>query len=335
MKNFRNYDDYLSRLESLKEETTQITCTSTEEKCKDDKAYASAFWDAMHTGMPQNALKKGSDGSGGYLVPDTFEENLVHALTKKNLLRQLGTVLKIDQLMKIPRVKAEGSAEWMPEGEPVHFGDTTFGEIVFEAHKLAHRILISDELLEDSSFDMEAYILQMFEESFAKAEEKAFFTGDGNGKPLGIIHQAEVGKVVDNAKEIDFDDIIDLIYSVEESYRKNGVLIVSEDTALALKKLRIYRGYPAWIPSLEEDVPDTLLGYPVYVSTKLPPLTAGNKPILFGDFSYYWIGECGKRSIKRLLERYADHGQVGYIGTERIDAKLVLPEAIKALQIKA
>ena len=334
MKKFKNYDDYFARLNALKEETIETKHTSTEEECKDDKAYASAFWDAMHTGMPQNALKKGSDGSGGYLVPDTFEDKLVQSLTKKNLLRQLGTVIKINRLMKLPCVKAEGSAEWIPECEPVHFSDTTFGEIVFEAHKLAHRILISDELLEDSGFDMEEYILKRFEESFAKAEEDAFFTGDGNGKPLGIIHQAEVGKVVDNAKEIDFDDIIDLIYSVKESYRKNGVLIVSEDTALVLKKLHLYHGYPAWIPSLKKDVPDTLLEYPVYVSNNLPSLKSGNKPILFGDFSHYWIGECGKCSIKRLLERYADHGQVGYIGYERIDANLVLPEAVKALVIK-
>ena len=331
MKIKKTYNDYLARLDALKEKALD----SSKEECKADEIYACAFWDAMHTGMPQNALKKGSDGSGGYLVPDTFEDKLVRGLTKKNLLRQLGTVLKIKKMMKIPCVKEDGSAEWMPEGEPVHFSDTTFGEIVFEAHKLAHRILISDELLEDSGFDMEKYILKRFEESFAKAEEEAFFTGDGNGKPLGIIHQAEVGKVVDKAKELDFDDIIDLIYSVEEPYRKNGVLIVSEDTALALKKLRIYRGYPAWIPSLEKDLPDTLLGYPVYVSNNLPSLKSGNKPILFGDFSYYWIGECGKRSIKRLLERYADHGQVGYIGSERIDAKLVLPEAVKALKIKA
>jgi HK97 family phage major capsid protein len=59
----------------------------------------------------------------------------------------------------------------------------------------------------------------------------------------------------------------------------------------------------------------------------------GGFPVMFGDFSNYWIGDRGKRVIKRLVERYADRGQVAFLITERVDAKLVLPEAVKMLQI--
>ena len=334
MKNKRNYNDYLSKLNALREEMLGIKRDPTVAELKSDEAYASAFWDVMHTGMPQNALKKGSDGSGGFLVPNTFEKKLVEGLTRKNLLRRLGTVIKTTKTMNIPKVVEEGSAVWIPEGEIVPISETTFGEIVLGAYKLAQRILVSDELLEDANFNVEEYIRHMFVYSIAKAEEEAFFTGDGNGKPVGIIHQAEVGKVINDADALSFDDLIDLIYSVKEPYRKNAVFILSEDTEVRLKKLGLYDGKPAWINSLSEDEPDTLLGYPVYVTNELPSVEAGAKPILFGDFSHFWIGERGKRSIKRLVERYADHGQVAYITSERIDAKLVLTEAVKTLEIK-
>ena len=259
----------------------------------------------------------------------------MQGLTNENLLRKLGTVLKTTKAMKIPRVVEEGSASWIPEGEIVRVSETTFGEIVLDAYKLARRILVSDELLEDADFDVEDFIYQMFVHSIAKAEEAAFFTGDGNGKPVGIVYQAEVGKVIDKAADLSFDDLIDLIFSVKEPYRKNAVFILSEDTEVKLKKLGLYDGNPAWLNSLDEDAPDTLLGYPVYVTNEMPDADVGNKPILFGDFSYFWIGERGKRSVKRLVERYADHGQVAYITSERVDAKLVLPEAVKCLEVKA
>ena len=335
MSNVRNADEAIRRLEEMEAQWSGKKADPSAEAKKQAAAYNAAFWETMHTGMPQNALKMGSDGSGGFLVPDTFEKKLVEGLTKYNLLRRLGTVLKTTKTMKIPRVVEEGSAAWIPEGEIVRVSETTFGEIVLDAYKLAKRILVSDELLEDADFDVEDFIYQMFVHAIAKAEEAAFFTGDGNGKPVGIVYQAEVGKVIDNAADLSFDNLIDLIFSVKEPYRKNAVFILSEDTEVKLKKLGLYDGKPAWRKALNEEEPDMLLGYPVYVTNEMPDVDAGNKPVLFGDFSYFWIGERGKRSVKRLVERYADQGQVAYITSERIDAKLVLPEAIKSLEVKA
>lgn len=246
MNNTKTYSEHLAKLNALREEILGIKRDPTAEERKIEAEYAVAFKDMLHTGMPQNALKMGSDGSGGFLVPDTFEKKLVEGLTKDNLLRRLGTVLKTTKTMKIPRVVEEGSAAWIPEGEIVRVSETTFGEIVLDAYKLAKRVLVSDELLEDADFDVEDFIYQMFVHAIAKAEEAAFFTGDGNGKPVGIVYQAEVGKVIDNAADLSFDDLIDLIFSVKEPYRKNAVFILSEDTEVKLKKLGLYDGKPAW-----------------------------------------------------------------------------------------
>ena len=335
MNNTKTYSEHLAKLNALRDEILGIKRDPTAEERKIEAEYAVAFKDMLHTGMPQKALRRGSAGAGNFIVPDTFEKKIVKALTERSLLRKLGTVLKTNSTMRIPTVIAEGQATWVPENEPVLFSDTEYGEIILGAYKLAHKVIVSDEMLEDADFDVEDYIRQLFVESISAAEESAFFNGDGKGKPLGILHQASVGAVKSETDSIDFDDIINLIHSVKEPYRKNAVLILSHDALCKLRLQRLYHGRRAFDDALKDDENDTLLGYKYYVSDHLDRVEGGSKPILFGDFSYFWIGERGKRSVKRLVERYADHGQVAYITSERVDAKLVLPEAVKCLEVKA
>ena len=334
MNNTKTYNDYLARLDALKEEMLGIKRDPTEEERKIEAEYAVAFKDMLHTGMPQKALRRGSAGSGNFIVPDTFEQKLVKGLTEKSLIRKLGTVMKTNTTMRIPTIIADGEAAWIPENEPVQFSEAVYGEIVLDAYKLAHKVIVSDEMLEDAQFDVEDYIRQLFVESVSAAEELALFIGDGNGKPTGLLHQANVGWVSEKTGDITYDDILNLIHSVKSPYRKNAVLVMSEDAITKLLSIIHYHGDSPWDVSLKDGTTKTLFGYPVYTTNYLDRVLPGTKPVLFGDFSYFWIGERGKRSVKRLIERYADTGQVAYITTERIDAKLVLPEAIKSLEIK-
>ena len=334
MNNTKTYNDYLARLDALKEEILGIKRDPTAEERKIEAEYAVAFKDMLHTGMPQKALRRGSAGSGNFIVPDTFEQKLVKGLTEKSVLRKLCTVLKTNTTMRIPTIIADGEATWIPENEPVQFSEAVYGEIVLDAYKLAHKVIVSDEMLEDAQFDVEDYIRQLFVESVSAAEELALFIGDGNGKPTGLLHQASTGWVSEKAGDITYDDILNLIHSVKSPYRKNAVLVMSEDAITKLLSIIHYHGDSPWDVSLKDGTTKTLFGYPVYTTNYLDRVLPGTKPVLFGDFSYFWIGERGKRSAKRLIERYADTGQVAYITTERIDAKLVLPEAIKSLEIK-
>ena len=334
MNNTKTYNDYLARLDALKEEMLGIKRDPTAEERKIEAEYEVAFKDMLHTGMPQKALRRGSAGSGNFIVPDTFEQKLVKGLTDKSVLRKLCTVLKTNTTMRIPTIIADGEATWIPENEPVQFTEPVYGEIVLDAYKLAHKVIVSDEMLEDAQFDVEDYIRQLFVESVSAAEELALFIGDGNGKPTGLLHQASTGWVSEKAGDITYDDILNLIHSVKSPYRKNAVLVMSEDAITKLLSIIHYHGDSPWDVSLKDGTTKTLFGYPVYTTNYLDRVLPGTKPVLFGDFSYFWIGERGKRSVKRLIERYADTGQVAYITTERIDAKLVLPEAIKSLEIK-
>ena len=335
MKTARTYEELKSRLDELSGNTVEKQTNNTAEAKKKAEAYNTAFWETMHTGMPQNTLKEGSDGSGGYLVPDTYDDRLVQALKQKNVFRQIATIIPTTQKLTIPVSLGGENASWMPENEPYTFCEAEFGGIEINAYKLGSSILVSDELLEDGGVDLEKYIEEAFAYRIGNAEESAFIRGDGNGKPIGLIHQASVGKVTDEIGRISADDLVDMEFSLAEPYRKNAVWVMSNDAYCRLGQLRHYRGNPIWSNGLEEEKPMKLFGYPVYICNHMDDVTPGSIPVMFGDFSYYWIGDRGKRVIKRLVERYADHGQVAFITTERVDAKLVLPEAVKMLKVKS
>ena len=137
-----------------------------------------------------------------------------------------------------------------------------------------------------------------------------------------------------SATAITADEIIDLYYSLNAPYRKNAVWVLNDSTVKAIRKLKDANGNYLWQSSLIADAPDTLLGRPVYTSAYMPAIETGKKVIAFGDFGYYWIADRQGRSFKRLNELYAATGQVGYIASQRVDGKLILPEAIKVLQMK-
>ncbi len=329
----KNYNELKTRLDVLAEEIPEKKAEKVISNKRKAENYKQSFWNAMQTGIYTNSLNEGSVGSGAFLVPDTYESKIVAGLTENNLMRQLAKVIETNKNMDIPVVEETATATWVPENSLIHFTDVKYGKITLGAYKLAQKTIVSDEMLEDTDFDLESYILQSTTESIAKAEEEAFFNGDGNGKPLGIIHQAEVGTVTANAGEITFDDIINLIHSVKESYRNNAVFIMSPTAEIMLHKEMHHHGRSPWDNPLAKGEPKTLFGHKVYISNNMEDAESGKTPVIFGDFSYFLIGERANRTIKRLSERYADRGQVAYISSERVDAKLLDSEAVKTLKI--
>lgn len=129
--------------------------------------------------------------------------------------------------------------------------------------------------------------------------------------------------------------MFDLFYSLKAPYRKNAVFLMNDSSVKALRKLKDSNGQYLWQPSLTAGTPDTLMGRPVYTSAYMPAMAADAKAVLFGDLSYYWVADRQGRSFRRLGELYAPTGQVGFLATQRVDGKLVLPEAVKVMQMKA
>lgn len=304
--------------------------------------YKCSFWNAMRVKAPMpsvlNALQEGTDSEGGYLVPDEFERTLVEALEEENVFRTLAHVIRTSSGdRKIPVVASKGSASWVDEEGAYQESDDAFSQVSIGAYKLGTMIKVSEELLADSVFDMEAYISKEFARRIGSREEESFFNGDGKGKPLGILAAtggAEVGVTAASATAITADEVIDLFYSLKAPYRKNAVWLLNDATVKQIRKLKDSTGQYLWQPSLVAGTPDTILGRPVKTSAFMPTAAAGAKTIAFGDFKYYWIADRQGRTFKKLSELFAATGQVGFMGTQRVDGKLILPEAIKVLQQK-
>lgn len=305
--------------------------------------YSASFWAAMRSKYPRvevlNALEVGTDTEGGYLVPDEFERTLIKALEDENIFRGMAKIIHTSSgERKIPLVSGRGEAKWIDEEGAFTESDDTFGQITLSSYKLGTLIKVSEELINDSVFDLGSYIATEFGRRIGSKEEESFFTGDGNGKPTGILNAtggADVGVTATATATLTSDEIIDLYYSLRSPYRKNAVWVLADSTIKAIRKLKDSTGQYLWQPSLLAGTPDTLLGRPVKTSVSMPDVAAGAKAIAFGDFSYYWIAEREGRTFRRLGELYAPNGQVGFIASERLDGKLILSEAIKVLKMKS
>ncbi len=342
----------LERQAALDRELSQPTSSpltgkpgASTDKAKTGRAtdeYKAAFWQVMRNKSVShevyNSLKIGEDDHGGFLAPDEFQKTLIDALQEQNIFRQLANVITTSSGdRKIPVVASKGTASWIDEEAAYPESDDTFGQVSIGAYKLATMMKVSEELLGDSVFDIASYIAKEFARRIGAAEEEAFFTGNGSGKPLGILAAtggAETGITAASATAITMDEVMDLFYALRAPYRRSSVFLMNDSTVKALRKLKNANGDYIWHPSVAAGEPDTILNRPVHTSAFMPAIGAGSKSILFGDLGFYWVADRQGRSFKRLNELYAATGQVGFLASQRVDGKLILPEAVKVLQMK-
>ena len=313
----KKFSDWKDRLK-LKTEMNKATSTPilgkpatpnvTEKTGTASDTYKTAFWNSIRNRNwidVYDDLHIGTDAEGGYLVPDEFERKLVEALEEESIFRQMATVIKTSNGdRKIPIVTSKGEAVWMDEEQQYSLSDDTFGQASLSAYKLGTAIKISEELLNDSVFDLPSYIAKEFARRIGAKEEEAFFVGDGKGKPTGIFNAtggAEDGTST-TGTSITFDDVMELFYSLRSPYRKKAVWILNEQTVKALRKVKDNNGQYIWSPAVSAGLPDTILNRPYVTSVYAPTIAAGAKAIAFGDYSYYWIADRQGRSLKRLNE---------------------------------
>lgn len=322
--------------------TTRPGTKETEGEAQDFRAtdaYRKAALAAMRSGFRRvsDVLQEGVDADGGYLVPEEWDSRLVDVLTEENVMRTLGTKITTSGEHKINIAATKPAAAWIEEGGALQFTDATFGQIILDAHKLHVAIKITEELLYDNAFNLESYITTQFGKALANAEEDAFLNGDGKGKPLGLLDAtggAQVG-VTSAGASVTADDVIDLVYSLKRPYRKNAAFLSNDKCVAALRTLKDANGQYLWQPSMQAGEPDRVLGYQLYTSEYFPEPAAGKPCVAFGDFSYYNIGDRGTRSFQQLRELFAGNGMIGYVAKERVDGKLILPEAVKTLVVKS
>ena len=296
-------------------------------------AYKEGMLTALRTNFRQvsNVLQEGVDADGGYLVPEEYDNRLIDVLDEENIMRKLGTRITTSGEHKINIAATKPAAAWIEEGGALTFGDATFSQILLDAHKLHVAIKVTEELLYDNAFGLENYIITQFGKALANSEEDAFLNGDGVGKPLGLFAASGGGQIAETlTAAIKADDIINLVYALKRPYRKNASFIMNDKNIAVISKLKDNNGAYIWQPSAQAGEPDCLFGYPVHTSAYAP-----EDAIAFGDYKYYNIGDRGTRSFKQLTELFAGNGMIGYVAKERVDGKLILPEAVQILRLKA
>jgi HK97 family phage major capsid protein len=233
-------------------------------------------------------------------------------------------------IMTIPVNSAHGSASWKTEAAAYAESDETFSEVTLNAYKGTALIKVSEEILNDSAFNIDSFLATEFGRRLGKLEEEAFIAGSGSGQPTGLIGGTTLGTTATATNAITADELMDLYHALARPYRSRAVWVMKDSTIKMIRKLRTGVTNDLtylWQPGLSAGEPDTLLGRPVVPSEFMPAATTGLKSVVFGDLSYYYIGDRQSISMQRLVELYAANGQVGFRQFKRTDGKLALATA--------
>lgn len=309
------------------------------ERAIDESERTSAFFRMLSKSPGEQhqlsrALGITTDADGGYTIPKAFASSVIEKLNKETLMRKISSVISTSSTTQIPVEATRPEFKWLAEAAAFSEANATFSKIELNAHKCGGVIKLSTEILEDSSIDIENYIRNKMYDALSDLEEQAFLNGTGTNQPKGVCNGLTASVTTATQTTIKYEEVLDLYYALAKSYRANAVFIVSDSFEKQLRLIKDSNGMPIWQPSLQAGAPNTLLGRPIYTSEFLPAVAKDAMPAVFGDFSYYQIADRGGISLQRLNELYAINGQIGLLIQKRVDAKLTLADAVKALKMK-
>jgi HK97 family phage major capsid protein len=295
--------------------------------------YSIEFWNKLMRGIhpAEDKISSGKSKNGMFELPMDSTHEYQAALMKESFFRNIASC--VDAPRSDSTIWASDSmdaSEWVEEGGRLNITNATddFSRMEIKCNKLVTLTTLNNDFVSDLGFNVKKYMIPRFAECFNRAEENAFINGTGVYMPIGTLHETDGAEVGVTTSDIAFDDVINLYMSIKAKYRKKGVWIMNDKTALAFRKLKDADGSYIWNHNT-----DTILGKPVYISEFMPNAEAGKKPIAFGDFSYYWIVNRSGIAVRTLDEKFALEQKTGYLAQEFLDARLIRPEAIKVLQI--
>jgi HK97 family phage major capsid protein len=255
------------------------------------------FYHALIQGDKEvcKALSEGTAADGGYLFPDEFRAELVRWLTDQNRMRSLVRVIPMRRdVLNAPSLVSSVELYWTAENAAKTTTTTHFGQITLTARKVAAILYASDELIEDSTeIDVVNLIIQLFGEKLAEEEDRVIIQGNGTTEPTGIITAGTL-RTVSVAGNLNFDDIIDLVYALPQKYQNGSSFLVHRNNIKELRKLKDNDGRYLWGEPVAAGSPPTILGYPVYENNWV-----GDANILFGNWKLvYWLGDRKQMTVK-------------------------------------
>jgi HK97 family phage major capsid protein len=315
-------------------------------------AYRTAFADfmlngtaAVQRGIASRAIQADSDIVGGYLVaPQQFVADLILFVKDLVYLRQKGTIYTVNaaQSLGAPALDSDpADADWTSELATGN-EDTAmaFGKRELHPHPLAKRLKVSKKLLRLSAIPAEALVRDRLGYKFAIAEEKAFYTGGGGNKPLGLFTASTMG--ISTNRDVTAgtttsptaDGLITAKMTLKAQYQEVAEWFFHRNAVQLIMQLKDGMGQYLWKPGLEGGRPDLLLDLPLNMSEYVPnTFTTGLYYGVIGDPKFYWIADSEQMEIQRLDELYAETNQVGFIARRELDAMPVLEEAFVRLKL--
>lgn len=297
--------------------------------------YNKQFWNFMKGDKfaAENIEVGRSMATGTYFLPAASNNKYEAAIAKESVIRSIASVFfRFDGPAEIITADCDDIARFVPEFGSIDIRNVKndFSTVKVKSNKLATLLRTPSEFVADATFDFEGYLVKRLAKNFARAEDKAFINGTGTNEPVGILNPTAGADTGVSTASLTYDDVISLYFSVEAQYRKNAVWLMNDTTAMTLRKLKDRNGNYLW-----NNADNTIFGKPVVISEYMPNAAADKKPIVFGDFSYYWIVKRSPVSVKMLNELFALSHQTGYLAFEFIDGRLIRSEAIKVLKITA
>ena len=298
---------------------------------------------AGHTQLDKRAQSTGTGAAGGYTVPEGFSGEIDKALAlwgpmwDAAIVRELNTSSgnplpwpTVDDTAKRGRLKAENAAVDDDGSDDVAFGEKVLNAYVYDTGM----VRIPMELLQDSAFQMEPLLTDLFGERLGRTANEVLTTGTGTNQPNGIVTASTAGKTAAGAAAITSDELIDLFHSVDPAYRASPKCrwMFNDSTLAAIRKLKDGQGNYLWtMGDVRTGEPDMFLGKPYSVNQAMADIGASAKPVIFGDFSRYVVRKVVGFQVMTLRERYAEFFQVGMVGFKRFDGELLNTAAVKHL----
>lgn len=282
----------------------------------------------------------GTGSEGGFLVPTGFMYELEIALKWYGDMLNVCTFIDTPTGNNLPWPTMNDTAqtgELVAENAQVTKQDLTIGQLIFYAWKYSTKMVpVSIELLQDSAFELGGVVKDAFAVRLGRILNTHFTTGLGQGsaQPNGIITAATAGPTAvgsggntgnadSNQTTLGSIDLIELEHSVDKAYRRGACFMAHDSTIKYVKEILDKYGRPLWLPGLASGDPDTINGYPYYTNNDMATLAASAKTVLFGQLNKYKVRRVRQLEVLTLRERFADFGQVAFIGFARFDGNLL------------
>jgi len=245
------------------------------------------------------ALNEGTAADGGYLVPEELKAEIWRILPDYSVMRKLARIIPMQtDSLKLNSLEAKPAAYWTAEYASKTTSSAEFGQIELTPYKLVCLLPVTQELIADANIDIVRFILELFAEVIAATEDKAYFTGSGTAQPTGLM--TSLGTAVDAGNAISFDNVIDLIYSVPQTIRnsRRAAFVAPKNVIKSLRRLKDSNNNYIWSPGQpDNDMVERLYGYRLFEQNDL-----AHNQMVFGDFSYYIIGDRQQLTVMTTME---------------------------------